>query len=62
MPQYHVGHRERIARVLSHIAALPNVELAGNVLEGVGIPNCIHTGELAAERALAALAAGSAVE
>jgi len=54
MPQYHVGHRQRIGRVLARMAALPNLELAGNALEGVGIPNCIHTGELAAERILAA--------
>ncbi len=58
MPQYHVGHRERIGRVLARVATLRNLELAGNVLEGVGIPNCIHTGESAAERVLAATAPG----
>jgi len=42
-----------MARVLARVATLPNLELAGNTLEGVGIPNCIHTGEQAAERILA---------
>jgi protoporphyrinogen/coproporphyrinogen III oxidase len=50
MPQYHVGHRERVARIRTMLAELPNVELAGNAYAGVGIPDCIHGGELAAER------------
>ncbi len=54
MPQYHVGHCERIARIAARMTAVPNLELAGNAFEGVGIPNCIHSGELAAERILAA--------
>jgi protoporphyrinogen/coproporphyrinogen III oxidase len=52
MPQYHVGHKERVARIRSHLAVLPNLELAGNAYSGVGIPDCIHSGELAAERIL----------
>ena len=52
MPQYHVGHNALIERVQNSIAALPGLELAGNVFVGVGVPHCIHSGEQAAERIL----------
>jgi protoporphyrinogen/coproporphyrinogen III oxidase len=54
MPQYHVGHKELVAQIEARVAALPNVALAGNAYHGVGLPDCIHGGELAAERILAA--------
>lgn len=50
MPQYHVGHLERVTRIEAAIAKLPRLELASNALRGVGIPLCIRAGELAAER------------
>lgn len=50
MPQYHVGHVQRIAEIERHVAAWPGLELAGNAYHGVGIPQCIHSGETAAER------------
>ena len=53
MPQYHVGHLELVGRIEARLAALPNLQLAGNAYHGVGIPDCIHGGELAAERVLA---------
>lgn len=49
MPQYEVGHLDRIARVEKEIAQLSGLALAGNWLHGVGIPHCIHQAELAAE-------------
>ncbi len=52
MPQYHVGHLELVGRIEARLAALPNLQLAGNAYHGVGIPDCIHGGELAAERVL----------
>jgi protoporphyrinogen/coproporphyrinogen III oxidase len=54
MPQYHVGHKERVARIRARLAELPKIELAGNAYSGVGIPDCIHSGELAVERILSA--------
>ncbi|MBN1394666.1 MAG: protoporphyrinogen oxidase [Pirellulales bacterium] len=50
MPQYRVGHRELVAEIESRAAAWPNLQLAGNAYRGVGIPDCIHGGKLAAER------------
>ena len=53
MPQYHVGHKELVARIESRVATLPHLALAGNAYHGVGLPDCIHGGELTAERILA---------
>lgn len=58
MPQYHVGHRQLVARIEARAAELPNFELAGNAYHGVGVPVCIHSGEQAAERILAASGPG----
>jgi oxygen-dependent protoporphyrinogen oxidase len=55
MPQYHVGHKDLVARIEARAASLPHLQLAGNAYHGVGIPDCIHGGELAAERILAAI-------
>ncbi len=55
MPQYHVGHLDRVARIETAAAALPFLELAGNAYHGVGIPDCVHSGEQAAERVFSQL-------
>jgi oxygen-dependent protoporphyrinogen oxidase len=52
MPQYHVGHLQRVDEIQQDVARYPGLELAGNGLHGVGIPQCIHSGESAAERLL----------
>jgi protoporphyrinogen/coproporphyrinogen III oxidase len=57
MPQYHVGHLDRIARVEQIASLCPRLALAGNAYRGVGIPQCIASGRAAAERVVAALAA-----
>jgi oxygen-dependent protoporphyrinogen oxidase len=49
MPQYHVGHLERVERIRERVAALPGLVLAGNAYSGPGIPDCIRSGETAAE-------------
>lgn len=55
MPQYHVGHVDRVARIDQLAAQLPRLALAGNAYRGVGIPQCIRSGEQAAERIVAML-------
>jgi oxygen-dependent protoporphyrinogen oxidase len=50
MPQYHVGHLERVALIEQLTARWPNLALAGNAYHGVGIPQCIASGQSAAER------------
>ncbi len=49
MPQYHLGHCQRVERIEAAVARWTGLALAGNAYHGVGIPNCIHSGELAAE-------------
>ncbi len=52
MPQYHVGHLARVETIERHVARLPGLGLAGGAYRGVGIADCIRSGEAAAERAL----------
>ena len=53
MPQYHVGHCDRVERLERLAGELAGFALAGNAYHGVGIPHCIHSGEAAAERVVA---------
>ena len=50
MPQYHVGHQARIQRVESALGKHPNLALAGSAYHGVGIADCVRSGEQAAEK------------
>ncbi len=49
MPQYRVGHLDRVARIDAAVTHHPGLALAGNAYRGVGIPDCIRSGEQAAE-------------
>lgn len=53
MPQYRVGHLGRVARIEEAAAALPGLHLCGNAYRGVGIPDCVASGEAAAEAVFA---------
>ena len=55
MPQYVVGHLDRLAVIRARAAQLPRAILAGAWLDGVGIPDCVRQGEAAAEAALSSL-------
>ncbi len=55
MPQYHLGHLDRIARIEQLAARYPTLALAGNAYHGVGIPQCIASGQSAAQQIAAAL-------
>jgi len=48
MPQYHVGHLARVARIEDRVAQVPGLGLAGNAYRGTGIPDCIRSGMQAA--------------
>ncbi|MGE0760636.1 MAG: protoporphyrinogen oxidase [Pirellulaceae bacterium] len=50
MPQYHVGHLDRMRRIERLLEGFPTLALAGNAYRGVGIPFCIRGGESAAEK------------
>ena len=51
MPQYHVGHLDRVAAIESLAARIPGLYLAGAAYGGVGIPDCVGSGERAAAAA-----------
>lgn len=55
MPQYHVGHMQRVARIRELGSKYPGLLLAGSSYDGVGLPDSIHSGELAAEQAVCKL-------
>lgn len=52
LPEYGVGHPELVSGIERRAAALPRIALAGSAYRGVGIPDCIATGEAAAESVL----------
>ncbi|MEK6750835.1 MAG: protoporphyrinogen oxidase [Chloroflexota bacterium] len=52
MPQYNLGHPEILKRIDAALENHPGLALAGNGYRGIGIPDCIHSGELAVERVL----------
>ena len=50
MPQYNLGHPEKLKQIDAVLGNYPNLALAGNGYRGIGIPDCIHSGELAVEK------------
>ncbi|MEZ6122512.1 MAG: protoporphyrinogen oxidase [Planctomycetaceae bacterium] len=50
MPQYHVGHLARVDRIHACMQSFPSLQLAGSAFYGVGIPDSIASGRLAADR------------
>ncbi|MEX2186758.1 MAG: protoporphyrinogen oxidase [Pirellulales bacterium] len=55
MPQYHVGHLDRVDRIDAAVARHGGLTLAGNAYRGVGVPQCIQSGQRAAEQTIAYL-------
>ena len=53
MPQYNLGHPEKLTQIDAALEKHPGLALAGNGYRGIGIPDCIHSGEQAADRLLA---------
>jgi oxygen-dependent protoporphyrinogen oxidase len=50
LPQYAVGHLDRVRRIRADVATVPGLAVAGATYDGVGIPACIRSGQLAADR------------
>lgn len=55
LPQYSVGHLDRVARIRAGVAAQPGLAVCGAAYDGVGIPACIGSARLAADQVLAYL-------
>ena len=58
LPQYAVGHLDRVRVIDDVVAAVPGLAVAGAALHGVGVPACVGTARLAAERVAAQLTDG----
>ncbi|WP_378784466.1 protoporphyrinogen oxidase [Nonomuraea fastidiosa] len=52
LPQYNVGHLDRVARVRAAVAVQPGLAVCGAAYDGIGIPACIATARTAAARIL----------
>lgn len=55
MPQFTVGHAQKVARINERLRLWGKIFLAGNYLTGIGIPDCIRSGKEAAEKAIRVL-------
>ncbi len=55
MPEYTVGHLDRVAGANEALDQLPNLAIAGAPFRGVGVPDCIAQGRAAAGRVAEAL-------
>lgn len=62
LPQYHVGHLDRIARVHAAVAGQPALAVCGAAYDGIGVPACVATARTAAARVLEHLSARQARE
>jgi len=56
MPQYTLGHLERVEAIRLRASRHSRLILAGNAFHGVGIPDCVRSGQDAADAMLSALA------
>lgn len=52
MPQYTLGHLDRIDRIEGRVGAIPGLGVGGGSYRGVGVPNCIESGEGAAAKVM----------
>jgi oxygen-dependent protoporphyrinogen oxidase len=62
MAQYGVGHLERLERIERLRHQLPGLALAGNAYRGIGVPDCVRSGNEAALQTTAALGLSRAIQ
>jgi oxygen-dependent protoporphyrinogen oxidase len=55
MAQYNVGHLERLERIENLRRGLTGLALAGNGYRGIGVPDCVRSGQQAASELLQSL-------
>ena len=54
LPQYAVGHLDKVARIRAAVAEVPGLAIAGAAYDGVGIPAVVASGHRAAAEIVAA--------
>jgi oxygen-dependent protoporphyrinogen oxidase len=50
IPQYHVGHLDRVRRIESRVAAFPGLFVGGNAYHGVAMNDCTEQALILARR------------
>ncbi|MGW2014432.1 protoporphyrinogen oxidase [Streptomyces sp. NPDC001927] len=55
LPQYHVGHRERVRRIRGGLAGHPDLAVCGAAYDGVGVSACVASGFTAARAVMGGL-------
>jgi oxygen-dependent protoporphyrinogen oxidase len=55
LPQYAVGHLDRVRHIRTAVAATDGLAVCGAAYDGLGIPACIASADVAATQVLAAL-------
>ena len=60
LPQYDVGHLDRVTRIRAAVAAVPGLAVCGATYDGIGIPACISSARRAAQSVLEAIEARTA--
>ena len=55
LPQYTVGHLDRVARIRAAIASQPGLAVCGAAYDGVGIPACVATARAAVSQVMTLL-------
>ncbi|MEV5593956.1 FAD-dependent oxidoreductase [Streptomyces sp. NPDC052496] len=57
LPHYAVGHPARVTRVRNGLSTLPGLRLCGAAYDGVGVADCVASGQRAADEIIATAAA-----
>jgi oxygen-dependent protoporphyrinogen oxidase len=52
LPHYGLGHLDLVAEIEKHTADYRGLALAGNAFRGIGVPDCVRSGEAAAQAVL----------
>ena len=52
LPHYALGHLELVAEIEKQMAEYRGLALAGNGFRGIGVPDCVRSGEAAAQAVL----------
>ncbi len=55
MAQYEAGHIARVERIEERVSDIAGLAIAGNAFHGIGVPDCIRSGQQAAKAILGAL-------
>jgi oxygen-dependent protoporphyrinogen oxidase len=54
MPQYTVGHLQKVKIIEKMLGDFPGLHVTGNAYNGVGIPDCVRMAKEVAQRVTAA--------